>query len=506
MLVALTAAALLATGLGACGDDDEDGAAGSSTTTTSTAGATGDEDVATWKTWVLTSASQIEVPAPPKEGSAERTAELEEVERLAGERTPAIEEQVEKWSGEIPTEPWTVLTNEFIAGQPKDPPMSSRNLAYVHAAMYDALVAAYHWKDQFRQPAPEGVDTLVDAGDAPSYPSEHAAMAGAAARVLAHLYPKTAGARPDAMAEEAADSRVYAGVNTRSDVEAGLTLGRAIGDLVIAKADADGSTAAWDGMRPAGIGTGIEYWAPPPGSVANPIQPLAGSWGTWVLSSGRELRDSLPKPPAFNSAEFKKSAESLITIKNNLTDEQKRIAKFWEGAGGTALPAGILNQVVLCQLHGGVAGGTTPPACDLSKPNGMQGSKISAPEATRVFALINIAMADAGGAVWDAKFIYWYPRPENGINDSGIEPGWKPHLPTPLFPAYPSGSAGYAGAVEGVMTALFPQDAAKNKARAEEQAVSRQYAGIHWDFDANSIEMGRTVAQMVAQKQGLATR
>ena len=496
-------AALLAAGLGACSDDDDDTAATTDTTAGQASGADAVAEVAGWPTWVLTSADEIEVPAPPEEDSAEFKADLDEVKKLAGERTADIEAQVEKWSGEIPTEPWTAVNNEYIAAKPKDPPMSSRNLAYTHAAMYDALVAAYHWKDVYKREAPEGVETLVDAGDVPSYPSEHAAMAGAASRVLTHLYPDLAGGALDGMAEEAADSRVAAGVNTRSDVEAGLTLGRAIADKVIAKADADGSTAKWDGKRPTGIGNGMEFWAPPPGSVGNPIQPLAGNWKTWVLSSGSALRDTLPPPPAYNSAEFKKSAQSLIDIKNNLTDEQKRIAKFWEGAGGTALPAGILNQVVLCQLKGGVAGGTTPPTCDTSTPNGLQGSKLSVPESTRVFALINIAMADAGGAVWDAKFVYWYPRPQNAISDSGVERGWTPHLPTPLFPAYPSGSAGYAGAVEGVLTGLFPQDAAKNKARAEEQAVSRQYAGIHWDFDALSIEMGREVARMVIEKQGV---
>ncbi|MGH9283901.1 MAG: phosphatase PAP2 family protein, partial [Acidimicrobiales bacterium] len=346
-----------------------------------------------------------------------------------------------RWSGEIITEPWTVINNEYIASKPKDPPMSGRNLSYTQAAMYDALVAAYHWKNVYQRSAPEGVDTLVDAGDLPSYPSEHAAIAGAASRVLAHLYPNQPGPRLEELAEEAADSRVAAGVNTRSDVEAGLTLGRAIAGLVIAKADADGSTAVWDGKRPAGIGNGPTYWEPPPGSVGKPIQPLAGNWKTWVLSSGSALRGDLPPPPAYNSAEFKSSAEALVNIKNNLTDEQKRIAKFWEGAAGSALPAGILNQVVLCQLKGGVAKGTTPPECDTSVPNRMQGSKLAAPEATRVFALINIAMADAGGAVWDAKFVYWYPRPQPAISDSGVQPGWEPHLPTPLFPAYPSGSA-----------------------------------------------------------------
>lgn len=496
-------ASVLAAGLGACGDDDDESSA-TTTTTEATVAGPSVKEVAGWRTWVLSSADEIKVPEPPPEGSSERAEELAEVEKLAADRTPDVAEQIERWSGDIPTEPWTVINNEYIASQAKDPPLSSRNLAYTHVAMYDAVVAAYHWKDVYKRDAPPGVDTLVDVDGVPSYPSEHAAIAGAASRVLSHLYPDKPGPRLDELAEQVADSRVAAGANTRSDVEAGLALGRAVADAVIAKADADGADAKWDGKRPAGIGGGPQYWEPPPGSVSPPIQPLAGSWKTWVLSSGSQLRDSLPPPPAYDSEEFKTSARELLDIKDNLTDEQKRIAKFWEGAAGTALPAGILNQVVLCQLEGGVAKGTTPPECDRSSPNRMQGSNLSAPEATRVFALINVAMADAGGAVWDAKFLYWYPRPQNAISDSGIEPGWTPHLPTPVFPAYPSGSAGYAGAVEGVLSGLFPRDAAKNMARAEEQAVSRQYAGIHWDFDALSIDMGRKVGEMVV-KQGVAT-
>jgi hypothetical protein len=503
---ALVAAAALAAGLGACSDDADPGQGAGPTTTAAAAGGASVAAVAAWKTWVLSSADQIQVAAPPAAGSAEQRKDFDEVTRLARTRTPEVEAQVRRWSGPIPTEPWTTINNEYIASQAKDPPLSSRNLAYTHAAMFDALVAAYHWKDVYKRQAPLAGATLVDAGTVPSYPSEHAAIAGAASRVLGHLYPGKPGARLDDLAEQAADSRVAAGVNTRSDVEAGLALGRAVAEAVIAKADGDGSNVTWDGKRPVGIGAGgPAFWAPPPGAVSNPIQPLAGGWKTWVLSSGSQLRSTIPPPPAVGTPAFTTSAKGLLEVKRNLTDEQKRIAKFWEGAAGTPLPAGILNQVVLCQLKGGTAKGTSPPTCDQAAPSGMGGTGLSAAEATRLFALINIAMADAGGAVWDAKFTYWYPRPENGISDSGIEKGWKPHLPTPSFPAYPSGSAGYAGAVEGVMTALFPADAAKNRERAEEQAVSRQYAGIHWDFDAKSIDMGRAVAKLVLARQGVAT-
>ena len=122
------------------------------------------------------------------------------------------------------------------------------------------------------------------------------------------------------------------------------------------------------------------------------------------------------------------------------------------------------------------------------------------PQSVRAIALLNVTMADGGIAVWDAKFTYWYPRPINGIRDSGIDRTFEPFVPTPLFPAYPSGSAGYAGGAEAIMNYLFPDNAAEHKHRAEEQAGSRILAGIHWRFDEVSIDGGRKISQLVIDK------
>ncbi|MCA1691029.1 MAG: vanadium-dependent haloperoxidase [Actinobacteria bacterium] len=118
----------------------------------------------------------------------------------------------------------------------------------------------------------------------------------------------------------------------------------------------------------------------------------------------------------------------------------------------------------------------------------------------RALALISIALSDAGVSAWDAKFTYWNPRPENGIRDLGLDPEWKPYLGTPRFPAYPSGSAGYAGSVEAVMSYLFPDNAAELKRRAEEQAMSRLYAGIHWRYDSASLDAGRKIGGLVVER------
>lgn len=404
-------------------------------------------------------------------------ADLAEVRRQADYRNPAIEKTVARWNGPLPTSVWTQTALDFVSNVSKNPPLSSRNYALVHVAMYDAVVASWHWKYTYNVEPPEGVGTLVPAGADPAYPSEHAAMAGAASRVLAALYPNESALRLEEMAEEAATSRVQAGTNTPSDVAAGLALGRSVADKVMAYARTDRAGTKWDGKRPPGIGGGPELWEPPPGAVSPPIEPAAGSWKPWVMTSGSQFRPG--PPPAYGTPEFRAAAEELVDIQENLTPEQEKIAQFWEGAEGTSLPAGIVMS---------------------EAEKDVEEAELSGPRVTRALALLNIAMADGGIAAWDAKFTYWNPRPENAIRDLGIDPDWKPHLPTPRFPAYPSGSAGYAGASETILTYLFPDKAGEFRKQADEQTISRPYAGIHWRYDAVSREAGRQIGQLVIER------
>jgi hypothetical protein len=470
----MAVALVLATATVACGNESDGGD-----------GLRSEPSAGAWKTWVLTSPSDIAVPPPPDEGSARAKTDLDEVERAAGARTPEILNTINKWSPPLPTDPWMAQAFDFVSKSEKNPPLSSRNYALVSVAMYDAVVASWYWKYQYNVDPPEGVETAVPAGPDPSYPSEHAAMAAAASRALAHLYPNQSALRLDEMAQEAATSRVQAGTNTPSDVQAGLDLGHAVADRVIDYARSDRADTPWDGRRPAGIGRGPAFWEPPPGTVSPPTAPMAGTWKTWVVPNVAEFRP--PPPPAYGSPEVTASAQKLIDIKQNLNPEQQAIAKFWEGTEGTSLPAGIVNDVYAKDLR------EAATAKEASR-------RFTVPRLARAVALLNIVMADGGVAVWDAKFTYWYPRPENGIRDSGLDRNWTPHLPTPRFPAYPSGSAGYAGGAEAVMAYLFPEKADEFKRRAEEQAVSRQYAGIHWDFDAVSLDGGRDIGKLVVER------
>lgn len=477
---ALTMVSVCVATLAACGDDDDDDTPAAAATSLHS-----ERNAGQWKPWVLKHPTDVFVPKPPASGSKEAVADLAEVQRWTTERTPEVRDVVARWANPLPTRPWAEMAFDFVSQESKNPPLSSRNYALLHAAIYDAVVTTWYWKYNYKVDAPEGTDPIAEASPDPSYPSEHAAIAGAASRVLALLYPKQSAERLDELADEAALSRVQAGTNTPSDVAAGLDLGRAVADKVIAFAKTDGSDRKWDGKRPAGIGSGPEFWEPPPGSVSPPIEPLAGSWRPWVMTSGDQFRP--PPPPAYGSPAFVAAAQEIVDIRKNLTPEQEQIARFYEGAEGTSLPAGIVVNVASEDVLKAATGD-------------IETARLTTPKIARAFALITIALADAGIAAWDAKFTYWNPRPENGINDLGLEAGWKPLLPTPRFPAYPSGSAGYAGAAQAVMTYLFPDNAEEFERRATEQAESRLYAGIHWRYDSASLEAGRSIGALVVER------
>jgi hypothetical protein len=165
--------------------------------------------------------------------------------------------------------------------------------------------------------------------------------------------------------------------------------------------------------------------------------------------------------------------------KDVLTEAEERIARFWEGGDGTPLPPGIWNQVALRYV---------------ARAN------LTVPQQSKVFATINVAMADAGVAAWDTKYAYWNPRPINAIRDLGMDPDWEPLLDTPFFPAYISGHAAYSGAVGEVMAYLFPDDADLFREKAEEAAWSRVLGGIHYPMDGEEgLKVGRAIGRLVVR-------
>jgi hypothetical protein len=323
-----------------------------------------------------------------------------------------------------PVTGWVDVTLKEISGQRVNPPRASRALALVSVAL--------------------------DRGSARG----HQAVHGAAAKVLAHLFPD----RAAAFRERAAGL-----VRNR----ARLRRGRKIGAAVVARARGDNSGAAYTGTRPFGIG----FWTEPPG-VPGPMEPAAGQWLSWNIRSGSAYRP--PPPPGPGDPGYDDAVREVFETSLALTPEQRAIAVFWADGAGTETPSGHWNRI----------------AIDLVKD-----ARLSAKRAARTFALLNTAQADAFIACWDAKFAYWSERPNQAIRRT-IDPSWTPLIPTPPFPSYLSGHSTTSGAASTVLAAVFPRRARKLAAMANEAAVSRLYGGIHFTFDNDrGLVLGRRVGR-----------
>ncbi|HEY7422833.1 MAG TPA: hypothetical protein VH682_01105 [Gemmataceae bacterium] len=89
-------------------------------------------------------------------------------------------------------------------------------------------------------------------------------------------------------------------------------------------------------------------------------------------------------------------------------------------------------------------------------------------ENARLFALLNVAQADAYFAIWDAKYTYNFWRPVTAIRAADTDPnpatspdpGWTPLLVTPNFPSYVSGHSGHSAAAAAGRMSIRPKRAA----------------------------------------------
>jgi membrane-associated phospholipid phosphatase len=343
-------------------------------------------------------------------------------------------------------------------------------LALLHAALHDTVVAVRDARETYPRQAPwqanSQVTPLGDPGEPDAaFPEEHAALAAAAAAILGHLFPNESAEGLAALAQEAAESRLWAGAAYRSDMEAGIAIGQAVGERAIDRAKADGSGTAWDGS---GRPTSSDAWQPtPPGFVQSPVDPLAGTWQTWVIPRGDAYRP--PPPPTTGSAAWLAELQAVQDAVARRTEEEAAVVMEWSGGPGTATPAGLWIEI----------------ARDLIVRDGLDSL-----DAAAALALTSVAMADAFICCWDAKHTYWTARPITA------DPTLAVLIPTPPFPSYTSGHASASAAAATVLGYLFSDDASQLLASAAEATRSRVWAGIHFPLDC---EMGMVGGGMVGR-------
>src|SRR5262249_28158219 len=154
-------------------------------------------------------------------------AELRQVANLISQNTPADQAQIEYWDAGAPGYRWIELISARVLANLPATTYPHRVYTYVALAIYDATIATWESKYVYKRQRPSALDhkipTALPVPESPSYPSEHAAAAQAAATVLAHFFPADAQTYQE-MAEQAGWSRVLAGLQFPSDYHAGLDL------------------------------------------------------------------------------------------------------------------------------------------------------------------------------------------------------------------------------------------------------------------------------------------
>jgi hypothetical protein len=194
-----------------------------------------------WKTWVLSSGSQFRLPSPP-DGLAQEV-EVRNLITRAGRRDAAALNAISFWDSGPPGYRWNEFAINQLVRNSISGPRSARILSLLNVAIYDATIAAWDSKYVYNRPRPSEVNSnvapAIPVPNSPSYPSEHAAAATAAAAVLSYLFPADAQTYERA-AQEAGESRLNAGVNFQSDITGGQEIGRRVAEQVLAWARSDG--------------------------------------------------------------------------------------------------------------------------------------------------------------------------------------------------------------------------------------------------------------------------
>lgn len=425
--------------------------------------------VAQWKTWVLASGSEISVPAPPVDSSDQTKAELAELRQLQKERSPSANTAIQYYNAVPATQRWHDVAHALARAEKQSLNRQARLAAILHTALHDAVIATWAAKYQFNRKPPSQMAPDVTPGvlitgavsaSEPSYPSEHAALAGTAVGILTSFFPKEE-ANLKAMAAEVGKTRLLMGANYRSDIDAGLTLGQAVAQKALARAATDGSDAKWTGTVPTGPGMWVGK---------DPLEPLQGTWKPWLMTRGDQFRPG--PPPAIDSAEFQEELALLKRINQSPTPSQRSIATNFAAKG--------LDFV-------------WEPGYTLARRE-----RLSVPREVRLLAPLAVVQLDAYIAAHDTKYLYWRLRP------SMADPTIKPLIPVPNHPAYVSNAAIIASAAAVLVGAMFPQEAAYWQYLGEEAGLSRIYGGIHYPSDERAgNQMGKGIGALAVQRDQL---
>jgi hypothetical protein len=390
---------------------------------------------------------------------------------------------------------WNTAIGEVIRDDTTlpGPVYASRTYMMVHAAIYDAVNSIS------REHEPYILDVTAPLGT-----SADAAVGQAAHDVLVSLYPDQAGALSIQL------TTFLSGIPPGPGKNDGILLGQAAAEAII---EARAFDHAYDTVaHPDGTLPG--EWRRTPPTFG---EPLGTQWPMVTpacLRSGAQMRP--PGPPGLASPEYTAAYNEVKAYGKidsaSRTAEQTEIGLFWAyDRGGLGPPLILYNQI----------------AQYVAQANGN-----SLAQNAHLFALVNLAMADAAVACWECKYHFNLWRPITGIQlgdtdgnpDTVGDPAWLPLgapgggvVPdfTPPFPAYTSGHATFCAASLKMLANYYGGDTMDISLTSdeipgvtrtfgsfseaiEENGQSRIYLGIHWSFDkVLGIQNGNQIADYV---------
>jgi hypothetical protein len=374
--------------------------------------------------------------------------------------------------GDVVTD-WNNAALDAIRAGNTNPPIASRSLAILHASIYDAVngIARTH--------EPYLVQSAVSASA-----SRDAAASAAAHAALVNLFP----ARTPIF--DALHAAILAGIPNGPQKTAGIVWGESVANQILAARANDGSNAVVP--PPGGSGPGV--WIPTPPAYLPYLLPQWGFVTPFAMSSSSQFRP--PGPPSLDSqryaADYEEVKELGALVGSTRTQEQTEIALFWADGAGTETPPGHWNSIA--------------QIIAAAQENTLE-------ENARLFALLNIATADAAICAWDAKYTFHFWRPVTAIAFVEPELNWMSFIITPPFPDYVSGHSTFSGAAATVIPLFYGtedlpfttgSDFLPGVYRsfstcmdaAEEAAVSRLYGGIHFrSANEDGLQAGISIGE-----------
>lgn len=466
----------------------------SSETLTAYQAVAADVNAGSWSYIALSGPTQIRVAAPVSTSDPSYAAELASIESAQASLNPDEQAAIAYWSvGGVLR--WNEELRQLVARQDlppapnpdgsypapnpsnpfanpqypfSNPPYAARAYSYVSVAQYEGLKVAWYYKFLYNRASPFRNDSKIKAlmpdNNVPSFPSEDAVEAGVNQVMLKLLFP-TSAAEIDALAAQQQKAAMLAGRATSSDIAAGLAIGQAVAAVLSSRAANDGFKAAggnaaiWAQLAANQVARGETPWISQDGPPRPPMLPLFGSIQAWMLKPSDVIAERPAPPPGTHTAGMAADLQVVRDAVANITQAQLATVYKWADGVSTPTPSGHWDYIAVPYI---VA------------------ARQSDVRAARTFALLNMALHDAGVGCWDAKYLYFNPRP------SQLDPSIKTWTGLPNFPSYVSGHSDFSAAASDVLSYLFPDGATYFAGQAQEAAMSRLYGGIHYPSDISA--------------------